>query len=224
MMKSMKEPKRKKDPLEVKGRAKGYSCEELVKNLKRHSLFSPILIQQIKKTPNEVLRNFGTPFAKKVNKMMREVFTEAYRAKQFTRTKINNRGVLYGIVLLKHKVMDLVLKYFHERWPECVVCLYNEHNLKTGIINENGSIFEMNKSLKETIEYISKDREIFPYFNDIQFSGEEIFETLYNSQNIPERENCRYFRSMIPRACFELPGMRGGVEKQFKNKKINEYF
>jgi hypothetical protein len=220
----MKNRKSQKDPLEVIGRAKGYCREDLVKNLKRHALFRPNLIRQIKEISDEVLRNLGTPQANKIIRMMREVFTEAYRAKQFTRTEINNHGVLYGVVLLRHQVMDLVLKYFHERWPECVICLYNEHNHKTGIINEKGDIIESNSPLKQVVQDISSDREIFPYFNDIQFSGEQIFETLYNSQNVNKRENPRYFRSMIPKACFELPGMRSGIEKRFRNKKVNDFF
>jgi hypothetical protein len=213
-----------KDPLEVIGRAKGYSRKELNLNLPRHVKFSQTLSHQIEKLPDVVLRNSGSPLAKKINKMMREIFTEAYRAKQFTRTEINNRGVLYGVVLLKHLVMDLVLKYFHERWPYCVICLYNEYSHKTAIINEKGKIREINSPLKKVVDLVSKKRPIIPYFNDIQFSGEEIFETLYGSQFISERENQPFFKRMIPESCFKLPGMRDGVEKGFRNKKINEFF
>jgi len=213
----------KKDPLEVIGCAKGHSHEEIINNLPRHCKFSPTLIQQIKKIPEVNLRNSGTPIAKKINRMMREVTTEAYRAKQFTRTEINNQGVLFGVVFLRHRVMDLVLNYFHERWPECIICLYNEHSGKTGIINEKGGIQEIDSTLKSVVERVSKNRPIIPYFDDIQFSGGEIFETLYKSQFISERENQNYFKQMIPDKCFELPGMRGGVEKRFRNKKINDY-
>ena len=213
----------KNDPLEVIGCAKGHSHEEITNNLPRHCKFSPFLIQQIKKIPEVVLRNSGSLIAKKINRMMREVTTEAYRAKQFTRTEINNQGVLFGVVLLRHRVMDLVLNYFHERWPECIICLYNEHSGKTGIINEKGRIQEINSTLKSVVERVSKNRPVIPYFDDIQFSGGEIFETLYKSQFISERENKNYFKRMIPDKCFELPGMRGGVEECFRNKKINDY-
>jgi hypothetical protein len=164
--------------------------------------------------------------AKKIIRMMREVNTEAYRAIQFTRTEINKHGVLYGIVLLKHHVMDNVLKYFHERWPQCIICLYNGHTQRTGIINEKGKIREVKLPLKEVVEKVSKGRSIIPYFEDIQFSGEEIFESLYNSQNIVERENPRYFKSMIPDKCFDLPGMKNGVEKRYtsQKKKIDDFF
>ncbi len=173
--------------------------------------------------PEVVFRNSGSLFAKKINRMMREIGTEAYRAKQFTRTQINNRGVLYGVVLLKHRVMDRILNYFHERWPRCIICLYNEFDKKTSFINERGKIQEVELPLKEVVDDLSKNRPIIPYFDDIQFSGEKIFETLYNSQFIAERENQNYFKRMIPDKCFELPGMRGGVEKRFRNKKINDY-
>jgi len=222
----MKKENRCEDPLKVVGCAKGYSREELINNLPRHSKFHFGLLKQVKTIPEVSLRNSGTIMAKKIIRMMREVNTEAYRAIQFTRTEINKNGVLYGIVLLKHHVMDNVLKYFHERWPQCIICLYNEHNQRTGIINEKGNIREVKLPLKETVEKLSKGRPIIPYFDDIQFSGEEIFESLYNSQNIVERENNRYFKSMIPDKCFNLPGMKNGVEKRYtsQNKKMDEFF
>ena len=212
-----------RDPLGVIGRAKGYSREELVLNLPRHSKYSPTLMIHIKKLPEVILRNSGTPLAKKINRMMREVFTEAYRAKQFARTEINNRGVLFGVVHLEHRVIDLVLNYFHIRWPQCVICLYNEHTHKTGLIDEKGIIREINSPLKKVVEMTSKNRPLIPYFDDIQFSGEEIFETLYRSQFISERENQPYFKKMISNQCFKLPGMRNGVEKRFRNRNLNEF-
>jgi len=212
-----------RDPMEVIGRAKGFTHEEIIQNLSRHKEFSPYLISQIKKTPEVIFRNCGTLFAKKINRMMRKIGTEAYRAKQFTRTEINNRGVLYGVVLLRHRVMDRVLNYFHERWPQCIICLYNTYDKKTSFINESGKMQESELSLNDVVECLSKDRPIVPYFEDIQFSGEKIFKTLYSSQFVSERENSKYYKKMIPDKCFELPGMRGGVEKRFRNKKINDY-
>lgn len=219
----MSKRRKNEEPLKVVGCAKGHSHEELIRNLPRHCKFSPVLIQQIRKIPEVVLRNSGTPFTKKVNHMMREVSTEAYRARQFTRTEINNRGVMFGVVLLKHRVIDLVLQYFSKRFPQCIICLYNEHTHKTTIIDEKRIIQEFNSPLKSVVDKISKNRPIIPYFDDIQFSGEEIFETLYSSQFISERENKGYFKRMIPDKCFKLPGMRSGVEKCFRNRKINDY-
>jgi hypothetical protein len=118
---------------------------------------------------------------------------------------------LYGVVSLKHEVIDLVLKYFHERFPQSIICLYNEHSHKTTTIDENGQISVFKSTLNEVVKKISSDRPIIPYFEDIQFTGEQIFETLYKSQFIPERENKEFFKRMIPAKCYELPGMRGGV-------------
>jgi hypothetical protein len=121
--------------------------------------------------------------------------------------------------------MDLVLNYFHERWPKCIICLYNEYTQKTGIMDEKGTIKEVKLSLKHVVENISNQRPVVPYFDDIQFSGNEIFETLYKTQNITERQNQRYFKQMIPDKCFELPGLRNGIERRFndRNKKIDDY-
>ena len=213
------------DPLKVLGRGKGYSRDELIKNIRRHENFTPDLINHIKKLPDVVLRNLGTQMAKKLIKMVREIFRESYRAKQFTRTNINDRGILYGVVLLRHRVMDLVLNYFHERWPKCIICLYNEHTQKTGIMDQRGKIREVKMPLQDVVDKINKHRPVMPYFEDIQFTGKEIFETLYETQNITERNNKRYYKQMIPDKCFELPGLKNGIEKRFddRNKKLDDF-
>ena len=216
---------RGRDPLKVIGRAKGYSRKELLEGLPRHSKFSPHFVRQIKQLPEAMLRNSGSPLAKRFLKMMREVFREAYRAKQFTRTRMNDKGVLYGVVLLEHDVMDLVLKYFHERWPQCIICLYNEHAGKTGIINERGTIRKVSSLLDDVVKQVSKEREIKAHFKDIESSETQIFETFYNTQHIEQRTNPRYFKQMIPKKCYELPGMREGVERRFTpgNKKLDDF-
>ena len=167
-MVSMNKKKESDDPLQVIGRSKEYNQKELINQLPRHEKCTPYIIKQIKSIPNVVLLNLGTPIAKKAIKMIREVYREAYRAKQFTRTNINDRGVLYGVVLLKHKVIDLVLNYFHERWPKCIICLYNEHTQKTGIITEKGEIYNIKLPLKKVVEKISDKRREMPFFEDIQ--------------------------------------------------------
>ena len=214
------------DPLQVIGRAKGYTKQELKDYLPRHSKFSSKLIQQIENLPDVFLRNSGSPLAKRLIQMMREISKEAYRAKQFTRTEINNRGVLYGIVRLEHQVIDIVLNYFHERWPQCVICLYNELNTKTHLINESGKIIELKLLLDIVVQKISENRPIISYFEDIPFSGKKIFETFYSTQNIKERENPRYFKKMIPNYCYELPGLKNGIEKRFnsRNETLDKFF
>ncbi|MFX1237898.1 MAG: DUF4130 domain-containing protein [Promethearchaeota archaeon] len=222
----MKKIKECSDPLKVVGRARGYSKKEIIRYIPRHANFSPYLLKQLKDISDVELRNLGTLEAKKFVKMMREVSKEAYRAKQFTRTEINDRGVLYGIVALKHDVIDVVLNYFHKRWPRCIICLYNENTKKTNVIYENGIISQYNDSLSVIVNKVSENRPVISFFSDIQFLGNEIFKTLYESQHISERKNSRYFKSMIPDYCFKLPGMRKGLERRFSpgNKKIDDYF
>ena len=89
---------------------------------------------------------------------------------------------------------------------------------------ENGKIRIDDSPLMKVVENLSINRPLIPCFDDIQFSGKEIFETLYKSQFISERENKSFFKRMIPDNCFELPGMKCGVEKGFRNRKINDYF
>ena len=214
-------PKTVKNPLTVLGWSPEYSKQDLIKRISRHANFSPGLLQTIKKIPEIIFLNNGTQEAKKILKMVKEIGLEAYRAIQFTRTKLNNRGIIYGKVLLKHKVEDEVLVYFHERWPMCIVCLFNEYRKQTYTIDEDGKLRKFKKPLSVVVEKLGLERPIQPYFEDIKVENEEMFEALYSSQFIKSRDNRKYFRKMIPKKCMELPGMKGGIEKRFQNAQID---
>jgi len=116
-----------------------------------------------------------------------------------------------------------LLKYFHDRFPNCFICLYNIIKNETITINEQGRFKKFQAPLDEIVKKISMNRPITPYFEDISMDNEEIFEEFYSSQFIASRENRKYFKKMIPKYAMEMPGMKGGIENRFRNNQLDKY-
>ena len=202
----------------------GFSKEEMLTNLQKHSLCSPYLLLKVKNTSESILRNNGSQFARKINRMLHEIYRELERNRQFTRTILNDRGVLYGKITLSHQSEYELLKYFHDRFPNCFICLFNTIKSETITMNEQGRFQKFHKSLDEIVKKISMNRPITPYFEDISMDNEEIFQEFYSSQFIKSRENRKYFKKMIPKYAMEMPGMKGGVENRFRNHQLDKFF
>ena len=201
----------------------GFSKEEMLINLPRHSQCNTNLLNKVKNTSESLLRNNGSQFARKINRMLGEISRELERNRQFTRTTLNNHGVLYGKISLSHQSEGDLLKYFHSRFPNCVICLYNTVKHETITINEQGRFQKFQESLDKCVQKISINRKITPYFEDISSSNEEIFQEFYSSQFVESRENRKYFKKMIPKYAMEMPGMKDGVENRFRNNQLDKY-
>ena len=215
MIKKAKKPKN--------SRLFGFTKDEILINLPRHSKCNPNLLFEVENTSESILRNYGSQFARKINRMLSEIFCELERNRQFTRTNLNNRGVLYGKITLSHQSEDELLKYFHDRFPNCFICLFNINNNETITMNEQGIIQKFQESLAYTVQKVSINRPITPYFEDISMNNEEIYQEFYSSQFIANRENRKYFKKMIPKYAMDMPGMKGGVENRFRNNQLDKY-
>ncbi len=110
---------------------RNFNKKTLYELLPRHAKFTPDLLLKLQQIPISILENRACPLAIKVYKMAREVSKDCERAKQFTRTQINDHGLLYGTVMLKHHTCDLVLNFFHNRYPLFTVALYNHLKKET---------------------------------------------------------------------------------------------
>lgn len=201
----------------------GNSKKEIMSMISRHASFSFKLKREIQEHPESFLQSSGSIFAKKINGMIREIFREMDRQRQFTRTSLSSNGILIGKVQFKHHIEDMVLDYFHTRFPQFIICLFNEIKNETIIINENGAMFRSRKNFQEIIDIMSKSRPISDIYSKIDVSTEKLFNEFYSSQFIKARENRRYFRHMIPKKVMKHPGMRGGVESRYQNLSIDQF-
>src|SRR5208337_5118123 len=74
---------------------RNFNKKTLYELLPRHAKFTPDLLLKLQQIPISILENRACPLAIKVYKMAREVSKDCERAKQFTRTQINDHGLLY---------------------------------------------------------------------------------------------------------------------------------
>ncbi len=199
------------------------SKDEMIAILNRHNNFTPDLKKKILNIPEVILQNNGTLFAKKIDKMIHELFREVERCKQFTRTKLNKNGILYGKIELTHSMDDFILNFFHHRFPNFIICLYNQIRKETIVMFESGDLKKYKNSFKSILEMLSQNRSEISYFDGIDYDNETLFEEFYSSQFIKTRENRKYFKKWIPNKCMKLPGLKNGIENRFRNNQIDKY-
>jgi uncharacterized membrane protein YheB (UPF0754 family) len=210
------------------GSANGlYSRNEIIKILPRHQNCTPNLIKKLQNASQSELENKASRFAQQINSMIKDIYRERERSRQFTRTRLNKYGVMYAEVSAHHQIEDMILEFFHERFPAFVIVVFNVVNKKSYAINEYGKFWFVQKPLKEVITDLSKNRSVVPFLEDMDIENDELmtksFQTFYKSQFIEQRENRRYFKHMIPDNCMALPGMKGGVEKRFRNNSLDSW-
>ena len=200
-----------------------YSRFQYLSTLKRHADFSQRTYHRFQSLSDVILKTSASPEAKKLLTMARAVGREAERMRQFTRTKLTERGVLFAPITLHHRVEDWILSYFHGRFPRYIIVLFETRHKISHVIDEYGSTYTHKLLLKETVELLSRNRPKIPSLQGIPNSPEDLYRNFYESQFVAERENRKYFKRMIPDSAMNLPGMKGGVEKRFRNHLLDKY-
>ena len=149
-----------------------FSRHQYLNTLKRHGDFSPRILHQFRSMSDLILKTSASPEAKKLLTMARAVGREAERMRQFTRTKLTERGVLFAYITLHHRVEDQILAYFHGRFPQFLIVLFERRQKISYVIDEQGVIHTHPLPLKATVDLLSQNREILPLLQDIEHSLE----------------------------------------------------
>jgi probable DNA metabolism protein len=212
-----------------KQRGQGYiSRQYMMEMLPRHAKFNPIWLEQLVKIPEEILQNRASEWAAKLYRLSRQVGKEFNRTRSFTRTHLNAHGILWGIINIEHKVEDMVLDFFHQRFPRYIVILYNQNTKISHICNEKGNIEEKSTPIQNLIAQLEKERPVFEIIPGEKINGEklsqenqELYRVFYESQYIADRKNPRYFQQMMPKKWQAAPGME--MEKRFLNTSLTKY-
>ncbi len=196
---------------------------EMLQNIRRHADCTPTVIHHLEQIPDEILQNVASPEARRFNKMIKQVFREMERVRQFTRTKLNNHGILYATVEYSHTIEDLIIEYFHNRFPRCWICLYNRKSKMCLVWKGHGKGKYVPTDLDSMVKQLNQEHPIQPYFEDIQVETEDLFNSFYSSQYIASRKNPRYYRQMIPLSVRKLPGLQGKIETSLENKSLDVF-
>ncbi|MCF2141548.1 MAG: DUF4130 domain-containing protein [Candidatus Lokiarchaeota archaeon] len=208
-----------------------YRKKEILDHIQRHANYSSYLEKKIREIPEPILQSSSSPFAKQINSMIREIFKEMDRQRQFTRTQLSSRGILFGTIQCRHHVEDLILEYFHIRFPDFIICLFNELKNRTWVILESAEILSFSEELEVIVEKFSHSRKEIAwnldYFDDGENlkipQAEALFNEFYTSQFIKKRENRQYFQKMIPKKMKNHPGLRGKIETKFQNNSLDTF-
>jgi hypothetical protein len=201
----------------------GFSKAELLSILSRHAHCTQKILAEIEAHDEIYFQTKGSAKAVQAFNMAREVLKEIGRAIQFARTQINAHAILSCAISLEHAIEDRLMEFWHERFPECVICLYNIRSRCCFIMDEKGEIQKEGRSLDVIVEGLSQKRPEHPLFADLAQgdAAGDIFKTFYESQLIESRANRRYFQQMIPNEWLFRPGLE--VEHGFRNTKLEQF-
>ena len=214
------------------------SRQELIELLPRHKDFSSIMIDRLNQIPDEILANRASEWAAKFYRMARAVYREYDKGRAFTRTQVNIHGVLSGIITVHHQTEDMILYFFHKRFPKYVIVLYNSVKHKTFICTETNKCTEINAPFEQIVIQLSQSRPLMtddPLISSLISSEKkspesvksavkevkELFTAFYESQDIPERKNRAYFNRVVPQKWQKTANM--AMEKGYLNRKMDRF-
>jgi probable DNA metabolism protein len=154
------------------------------------------LFEYVKKEDVEVLESVSTELARKAYKMSREVGGDIHRAKAFTRLKVSKKGILYGELKIRHKVEDLVARFFVHRFPSFIVVL---ESWRGCFIYGKGfeDVVFTEDSMKSVVDELEKKVNLVSNLENVD--TEKVWDEFYKSQYIPERKNLSLFSKNMPK-------------------------
>ncbi len=203
---------------------KDFGKKKLLNCVSKNAKCTPAILEKIRKTPESILKNFGTPFARKVQYMSKDVYRDFERARQFTRTKFLENKLLYGIYTAHHSIEADLLDYFKKRFPNYVLCLYNRYGGYCAILDESNHMKIVKGTLKKTLKSLGYGATGKLKFAGQQFADKEtkkIYDAFYESQYIKERKNPRYFQTMIPKKVKK--DYKLDIERRIGNRQLDEF-
>ena len=161
--------------------------------LERNADCAKDLGEYVKGEEDAALESLATALARKAYRLAREVAGEIHRGKSFTRLKVSRNKILYGSLKVRHKVEDLVVRFFAHRFPGFIIileswrgCYIYGGQFKALVFTEEG----LKNALEGLVGDSAKDEDSNP---------EKVWEEFYSSQYIPERENLRLFAKNMPK-------------------------
>lgn len=201
------------------------------------------ILRKLENLSDEILESKVTLDAKKYYQMARSVSREIHYHKMFTRLKIERNSILVGIINPEHKIEDLILKFFYNRFPKFTIILNSikkktiyfigPAELREKLKKKEGIIFKLEKDcvlgksklkLENVISIllpILKDNKFFDGIIDTDLDLTKLFKEFYDSQHIDSRENYRLFIQNMPKKYKKKKDMV--VEKSFRTKTLDGY-
>lgn len=185
----------------------------------RHANFDPQLEKEVQRQDKAIVENLASQEARKLNKLHTNVGWAVCKLQSFLRFETSKHGILYTKIKSEHKLADIILEFFHLRFPLFHIVI--EHGKHTYVIDRNGDITKHNTNLLQTVSNLEKELPVDPLLNDID-SNEEYFQNYYQSQNIKERYNPKLMKQLMPKKYMADDTPEHHINTNTKS--LNDYF
>ncbi len=185
--------------------------------IKRHKKFDQNVINILNNQDQRLVLNKATKESRTFHDWGKQVGGEAHRIISFTRLKISDKGILYSEIFSEHKVEDIVINFFHRRFPKFLIVIGSKRIVYS--IDKFGVRKKHLESVKNVVNHLEKN-----YFDEFLMnlnSEEDMWKTYYYSQNILQRRNKKLQVKMMPKKYMK----HMGIENEFYkgNKKLDEF-
>ena len=141
---------------------------EVLANIIRHVDCNEVFYREVKNLNKTILENKGNKIAIKAIRMSREVEGDLHQQKAFLRPKISPHGILHAEVEIKHKIEDLIIDFYSERFSTLEILISSKRGVYTGkhlqpirkldlIYNKALEILEAKLPINENIESLCQE-------------------------------------------------------------------
>ena len=162
----------------------------------------------------------------RMRKMADEVMGEVHRMKAFVRLNPLGPFILYGFLKPRHRIGEYVCEHFARRNAGIIVVLGNGRESWICLCRGGGIWRERGNGLAESLVGLKSalQRDNGPQneigWNDLDV--DRLWQTYYDSQNCPERENLTAFQRHMPRRDQEAAGLR--LVNKKKEASLEDFF
>ncbi|MBD3388201.1 MAG: DUF4130 domain-containing protein [Candidatus Altiarchaeales archaeon] len=161
----------------------------------RHRRYDRRLYEKVMSQDPRLVLNYATPEAKRLYRMQRNVLCSLHLKKGFMRLERSKHGILYAKTRLEHRVADLLLSHFHNRFPTFHIAI--EDGSMTYAISPSGRMTEHTLPVEEVVRRLESKLPVDPLLEGLEFDG-RLWEGFYDSQYISERRNIKLMNKMMP--------------------------
>lgn len=148
----------------------------------------------------------------RIRKMADEVVAEVHRMKAFVRLSSLGPFVLYGFLRPRHRIGEHICEHFARRNAGIIVVLGNGRESWICLCLEGRIWRERGSGLSECLEglkfALKRDNGQQNEIGQDDLDVDRLWQTYYDSQYCPERENLAAFRRHMPRRDQEAAGIR----------------
>lgn len=165
---------------------------------KRHKNFKSSLLEKVKDLPHHMIETKGCEELLQLHKQQGEVQRYLHLMKSFLRFELTH-DLLWTKTELEHTIIDLLLKYFKERFPSYTIAIQD----KTVTYIYDKDIKEYDEELETLFPILDVTRKKFTA---------QLWESYYESQNISERRNIKLMKKMMPKKYWKQKGCERNLD------------